>query len=89
MPDAERRPAEERHARNDSGSPSRAIDGRHEHEDAPQAVDDRRNRREQFRQEDERLRRASGASSEMNTAMPTEIGIASSSASTDEYSVPR
>ena len=34
-------------------------------------------------------RSRAGLSSETNTAMPTAIGVASTSASTDEYSVPQ
>ena len=89
--DAEWRAGEKRHAL----QPRRRIelelaDERDQDEDAPEAVDDRRNRREQFGQEHERFAASTaGASSEMKMAMPSAIGVEISSARIDEYSVPQ
>ncbi len=61
------------------------ADERHQDEDAPEAVDDRRNRGQQLGQEDERLCGGRfGASSEMKMAMPSAIGVEMRSARTDE-----
>ena len=69
--DAERRTAEQRQLL----QPGRCrrlelAHDRHQHEDAPEAVDDRRNRREQLGQEHQRLPQPRGHSSEMKIAMP-------------------
>ena len=53
--DAERRPAEERHAPHPLGRGDLELaHERHQHEDAPEAVDDRRNRGQQLGQEHQR-----------------------------------
>ena len=66
------------------------ADGRHQHEDAPEAIDDRRNRREQLGEEDQRpLQPARAPAPRCKMAMPSAIGVEMISARTDEYSVPQ
>ena len=87
---AERRPREQRQL--PQGVRERDLQRSHrghQHEDAPEAVDDRRDRREQLGELRERRRRRGGQRSVRKMAMPSATGAASSSASTDEYSVPQ
>ena len=76
MPTPSGGPLKSGSSRSQSGSASfERADRRHEHEDAPEPVDDRRDGREQLGQEDERLPQPAGHSSEMKTAMPSATGV--------------
>ena len=62
-----------------------APHGGHQHEDAPQPVDDRGNRRQQLGQEHERLAKPSAGTARTDRSRcPSEIGVASTSARIDE-----
>ena len=84
--DTERRTAEERQClqgRSACANCNWRTSG-HEHEDAPQAVDDRRNGGQQFGEERQRLAQPVGASSDRKIAMPSATGVEMIRARIDE-----